>query len=159
MKNERHFAGGVFDELLRKERIKGIVHTDIFLVSHLPVHVLTRIYGCGASFKIHLKNCIQFMSCSLSSSVNFSRSHPTDVWLFRTSIQQLAMFFRGQIPETDPYFSNGALWYDLDVITWRSKMFQKVGSVYFQVRNNNQFLTTLCNPKSDFDCHKVRWKK
>ena len=29
--------GGVFDELLRKERIKVIAYTDIFLVNHLPL--------------------------------------------------------------------------------------------------------------------------
>ena len=42
-KNERHFEGGVLDELFGKNKIKHIAYTDIFLVSHLPAHGLTRI--------------------------------------------------------------------------------------------------------------------
>ena len=42
-KSERHFTSGVFDEILRKERIKLIAHTDIFLDIRLHGHGMTRI--------------------------------------------------------------------------------------------------------------------
>ena len=54
-KNEGHFEGGYLDEVSRKERIKLIAHTVIFLEHLLPRRGLTLIYGCSIISNVHLE--------------------------------------------------------------------------------------------------------